>query len=347
MDEGAPTMHRRVEQPTGGSETSQSGFTGRGRKPFMGASMHRRFFLAAACSTAASLAPGAPALAAARRPVRIPARKLNRLALSTSSYRANYEGRYAVPTTMPRLSHLTLPRYARQQFGLRQIELWDQQFGPEGATLEQCRLIRAAADAAGVRIINVEVEDMPNLGQTDAAARAQTLAALKAWLDKGRVLGCGSIRVNVSRGTDPVDVPAAVEMLRLGAQYGRSVGVRLLVENHGGYTASIPDMVSLVRTVNDDFCRIELDWGAWRPPGDRYEAMQAAMPLVHIVSAKGAAFDDTTYEHTAFDIARLVRDAEAGGFRGVYSIELFGNPAPKDTDAAVRSFIRTIADNMA
>ena len=307
--------------------------------------MRRRAFLAAAGSAAIPFLTHSAAMAAARG-AGIPQRKLDRLALSSSTYRANYDGRFSVDTAMPRLSHLTLPRFAREQFGMRRIELWDAQFGPQGPTVEQCRLARAAADAAGVSIINVEVEDVPNLGQTDPAAHDKALSALKAWLDKGKILGAGSIRVNVSRQTDPVDVPAAVDSLRRGAEYGRSIGVRVLLENHGGYTASIPDMVSLVRAVNDDYCRIEVDWGAWSPPGDRYADIKAAMPYVHIVSAKGTVFDEATYEHTAFDIGRLVRDAEAAGFRGVYSIELYWTPAPKDTDRAVRAFMKTIADNM-
>jgi sugar phosphate isomerase/epimerase len=308
--------------------------------------MRRRSFLAAGGAAALAL-PASRALGAAGPDAAIPARKLARLALSSSSYRANYDGRFAVETAQPRLSHLTFPAFVREQFGLRQVELWDQQFGPEGHTPERCRQVRAAADAAGVSIVSVEVEDLPNLGQADKAARAEALAACKTWLDKGKVLGAGAIRVNVSRRQDPVDVDAAVETLRAAADHGRQLGVRVLLENHGGYTARIPDLIALVRAVNHPFCRIEIDWGAWSPPGDRYADIQSAMPLAHMVSAKGEIFDEATYAHATFDIARLVRNAEAGGFRGVYSIELYATPAPKDTDRAVRSFIRTIADNMA
>jgi sugar phosphate isomerase/epimerase len=308
--------------------------------------MRRRSFLAGAGAIAVPLLATSGARAAAAGEGEIPARKLERLAISSSTYRANYDGRQSVPSAMPRLSHLTFPGYVREQFGIRKVELWDQQFGPEGHTEEQCRLVRAAADAAGVSIVSVEVEDMPRLDQTDPAAHADAIAQLKAWLDKGRILGCTSMRFNVTRGRDPANVDAAIDTLRQGARYGRSVGVRVLLENHGGYTASIPDMISLVRAVNDDFCRIEIDWGAWKPPGDRYEALQSAMPYVQIVSAKGELFDEATYQHTSYDVGRIVRNAEAGGYRGVYSIELYNNPAPKDTDRAVRSFMKVITDNM-
>lgn len=299
--------------------------------------MRRRSFLVGA---------GA-ALAASSASAQVPARKLERLSLSTSSYRANYDGwRYAVETAQPRLSHLTFPAYTRDRFGMRKVELWDQQFGPDGHTPENCRKVRAAADAAGVSIVNIEVEDLPNLGQADPVARAAALTALKAWLDKGRILGAGSIRVNVSRGDAPVDRGAAIETLRAGADYGRAIGVKVLLENHGGYTAKIPDLVSLVKAVDHDHCRIEIDWGAWNPPGDRYADIRAAMPYVHIVSAKGEIFDEATYAHTPFDVGRLVREAEADGFKGLYSIELWSQQPPKDTDRAVRSYMETITAHM-
>ena len=103
--------------------------------------MRRRSFLAGA-----GIILGLPANAlAAAGDLKIPLRKLERLALSSSSYRANYDGRYAVATATPRLSHESFPGFVRQTFGLRHVELWDQQFGPGGATFEACHAVRSAA----------------------------------------------------------------------------------------------------------------------------------------------------------------------------------------------------------
>jgi len=305
--------------------------------------MRRRAFLGAAGAVLGTIAM---ARADAGTP-KIPQRKLQRLALSSSSYRANYEGRYAVATAAPRLSHLTFPEYARETFGMRHVELWDQQFGPGGATREACQAVRAAVDKAGVAIVNIEVEDLPNLGPADPGSRAAALSACKVWLDKAKILGATSIRVNVSRRQDPVDIPSAIETLRAAADYGQSMGVRVLLENHGGQTARISDLIAMVRAVGHDFCRIEIDWGAWSGPGDRYADLLSAMPYAHMVSAKGEMFDAADYRHTSFDVRRLVREAEGAGFKGVYSIELFASPAPSDTDRAVWSFMRMISEEMA
>jgi L-ribulose-5-phosphate 3-epimerase len=302
--------------------------------------MDRRHFLASGTALLA--------LSARAQPIDdTPARKLARIAISSSSYRANYEGRFNVATAMPKLSHRSLPAYARERFGVTKVELWDQQFGPAGHSFAECRAIRAAADAAGVQVISVEVEDMPRIDAADADDRAQAVAEGKVWLDKARVLGCTSMRFNVNRNRGEINRDAAIAVLRQMADHGAKLGIIVLLENHGGATSTIPSLISLVKAVNHPFVRAEPDWGAWSPPGDRYEAMKSAMAVAHIVSAKGLVFDPESYVHTSFDATRLVRDAEATGFKGVYSIELYNNPAPADTDRAIASYIRTITAELA
>ena len=304
--------------------------------------MDRRRFLGAGTATAL-LATG-PLQAA--NPM--PADKLARIAISSSTFRANYPGRFNSPAAAPALSHRSFPAFVKARFGVTKVELWDQQFGPAGHSFEECRAIRAAADAAGVAIISIEVEDMPRIDAADPDDQAQALAEGIVWLGKAKVLGCSALRFNVNRLRGELNQPAAMAVLRGLADHGRKLGIVVLLENHGGATADVPALVALVRAVDHPHLRAELDWGAWSPPppdgrpDDRYAAMQAAMPVTQIVSAKGLVFDPETYVHTSYDVARLVRDAEATGFRGVYSVELYNTPPPADTDRAVAAFIATI-----
>jgi sugar phosphate isomerase/epimerase len=312
--------------------------------------MRRRSFLAAAAGASVlPLLSGCETMGAGAPSSIIPQRKLDRIAIAGSVFRAQFDNwQYSVPAASPRLSYLTYPAYVRERFGVHKIELWERQFFPQGLAEAPYRAVRAAADAAGVSIINLQVEALPALDAGGAVERATVLAGIKSYLDKGRVLGAGSIRVNVTREGGPVNLDAIIDTLRRAAEYGQAIGVKVLIENHGGYTASIPNMIALVKAVNHDFCKITIDWGDFfGPPGDRYAAIQEAMPYVHIVSAKGFEFDPVTYEHSAYDIARLVRNAEAGGFRGDYSIDFFGPNPPQDPDRAMRLFIKTITDNMA
>lgn len=302
--------------------------------------MQRRSFLTAAGAMA--LAPLTQAMA--QGPA-IPAAKLARLSISSSSYRGNYEGRFNVPTATPKLSHRTFPAYVKEKFGVTKVELWDQQFGPAGTTFAECRAIRAAADAAGVQIVSVEVESTAPINAADPDDRAQALAEAKVWLDKAQVLGCTSMRFNTNPRGELSD--GAVDVIRKMGDYARTRGVVVLLENHGGATGTIPALIASVKRVNHPSVKAEPDWGPASSPEARYDEMKSAMAVTHIVSAKGLAFDPTTHVHTSFDVARLVKDAESTGYKGVYSIELYNNPAPADTDKAVAYFVKTITDNMA
>ena len=303
--------------------------------------MERRSFLVGAGALAAASMQGATALGQAA----IPAAKLARLSISTSSYRMNYDGRYSVATAMPRLSHRTVPASVKEKFGVTRIELWDQQFGPAGTTFGECRAIRAAADAAGVRVVSVEVESTAPINAADADDRAQALAEAKVWLDKAQILGCTSMRFNTNPRGALTD--GAVDVIRQMGDYGRTKGVIVLLENHGGATGVPPALLATVKRVNHPNVKAEPDWGPATSPEVRYDEMKSLMEVTHIVSAKGLVFDPATYAHTSFDVARLVKDAESTGYKGVYSIELYNNPAPADTDRAVASYIKTITDNMA
>ena len=47
------------------------------------------------------------------------------------------------------------------------------------------------------------------------------------------------------------------------------------------------------------------------------------------------------------EAARWAALVKSTGFKGVYSIELYNNPPPADTDRAVMSYVKTITDNLA
>ena len=68
-----------------------------------GLMMDRRHFLAGAAGLALSARPGNAAAADA-----VAAAKLARLSVSSSTYRAHYDGRFSVAGALPRLSHRTL-----------------------------------------------------------------------------------------------------------------------------------------------------------------------------------------------------------------------------------------------
>jgi sugar phosphate isomerase/epimerase len=309
--------------------------------------MDRRTFVAAAGASLIPLLAGCAPRALAPGSSAIAPAKLDRIAVTGTVFRANFDGwEHTRPAVMPRLGLLDYPAFIRDRFGVRKLELWSPQIALLGEGDETYRRVRAAVDAAGMSVVNLQVEGTPSLNTDTPADRNNVVQSINGWLDRARLLGAGAARVNVTRQSGPINLPAVIDILRRAADYGQSIGVHLLIENHGGYTASIPDMIALIQAVDHEYCKITIDWGDWNPPGSRYDAMQAAMPYTHIVSAKGYEFDPVSYEHSAYDVARLVRNAEAGGFRGVYSIDFWGPNHPADTERALDLFIRSITDNL-
>lgn len=310
--------------------------------------MDRRTFIAASGATLLPVMAGCAPRTFAPGAASIAPAKLERIAVTGTVFRANFDNwEHSRADVLPRIGLLDYPAFIRDRFGVRNLELWSPQIALLGESDDDYRRVRDAVDAAGMHIVNLQVEGTPSLNADTPADRDMVVRSISSWLDKAHLLGAGAARVNVTRQTGPIKLPAVIDVLRRAADYGQSIGVRVLIENHGGYTASIPDMVALVREVDHDFCQITIDWGDWNPPGDRYEAMQSAMPYTHIVSAKGYEFDPATYEHSAYNVGQLVRNAEAGGFQGVYSIDFWGPKPPQDTERALDLFIRTITDNLA
>lgn len=301
--------------------------------------MDRRNFL---LSLAASglLAPLSSALAATTKSPR-----LQRLSVSSPTFRELF--RKTNPDVTDPITLEDFPALVRDRLGLSQVEMWTVHF--DDRTPEYCRRLRAAAERAGSSIVNIQYDDRQlNLADPDKAARAASVASVKQWMDRAALCGAPRLRTNVNLEStgQPDELELATESFSELARYGRSIGVKILAENHMGFTSSIDNTIALVRAVNDPWCRAIADWGNSPAKDDagRVADIARLMPYVELVSAKGQAFDDAG-RHLSYDQAALVKSAESGGFEGIYSVELWGAP-PADTVVAVHSVLRTIVENL-
>ena len=69
-------------------------------------------------------------------------------------------------------------------------------------------------------------------------------------------------------------------------------------------------------------------------------------PTAALISAKGMVFD-ADYRHLSYDVGACTRAAEAAGFRGVYSVELWApDYFPPDPFRAARTMLDEIASNL-
>lgn len=271
-----------------------------------------------------------------------------RIGVTTVSFRSRFPATRSMnggPVTNPELTLPAAPEFFAREVGLHNVEIWDLQFAEQ--SVAYCQSIRVAAEAAGSRIANLQIDGVGDLSAAAPATRAEALAKSKAWMDRAVVLGSPRIRFNTGPGPgQPFDLGVTSDSFRQLAEYGERVGVTVLVENHG---TPIPDVVAIVNEVNHPRCRSLVDFGNTTPGGTTEEKIAALRPMfdhLGFVSAKASEFDDE-YRHTSWDIGALVRAIEQSGYRGIYSVELWNTSAPPaDTVRAARAVRDTIARNL-
>lgn len=249
----------------------------------------------------------------------------------------------------PDFNLLDMPAMFVEKLGIRNVELWSKHF-PE-ATIAFGEKMRAAAAKAGARIINVPQDEEPfELTSLDAEKRKACLKVSRQWMDIAAACGAPSSRANVGgRAGKPLNLPEAVDSFRQLAEYGEKIGVKILVENHGGASLTAENVVAIVKGVNSPWCRSLVDSG--NSPGaltqeQRIAYLEQMLPLAYLVSAKGMVFDDN-YNHISYDVGACVRAAEKAGFKGIYSIELWDrNYVPADPIRAVKVLTGIIQQNL-
>jgi sugar phosphate isomerase/epimerase len=243
------------------------------------------------------------------------------------------------------LTLLTAPKFIADTLGLHNVEVWSQQFAD--MSLDYCREIKAAADAVKSRIINIQVDGQDNLSEPDPAKRAASIDGIKKWMDRAAAVGAPTCRANTGGGpAEAWDVNRTADSFRQLAQYGKKIGVKVLVENHTGYSADIDKVVAVVKTVNDPYCRALSDWGNTpsSSPEARLAGLSKMFPYIELVSAKELDFDEQNH-HVNYDVVPLIKATEASGYKGIYSIEFYGKP-PKDVVAAARDMVGALSTNI-
>jgi sugar phosphate isomerase/epimerase len=279
----------------------------------------------------------------------VPDGVLRRIGITTVCFRDRFtqtreKDAGAIPAGQE-LTLLTAPRFVADTLGLHNVEIWSAQFAD--TSLEYCRQIKAAADAAKSRIINIQVDGRENLSDPDPAKRAESIQAIRQWMDRAAAVGAPTCRANTGGGTPEAwDVQRTADSFRQLAQYGRKIGVKILVENHIGYSADIDKVVAVVKAVNDPYCRTLCDWGN-SPSGSidaRVAGLSKLFPQLELVSAKELDFDDQN-RHVNYDVVPIIKATEAAGYKGIYSIEFYGKP-PKDTVAAAKDMIAALSANI-
>lgn len=224
--------------------------------------------------------------------------------------------------------HLDFATDAKEEFGISAVEYVNQFFKDKATDEAYLSEMKKRAEDAGVRSLLIMIDGEGQLGDPDAAARAQAVENHHRWVEAAKFLGCHSIRVNAaSSGGYREQMKLAADGLTQLSEFAAGHGLNVIVENHGGLSSNGKWLSGVMRMVNLDNCGTLPDFGnfhiARNVDYDRYEGVSELMPYAKAVSAKSHDFDEAGNE-THTDYLRMMKIVLAAGYNGYVGIEYEG-----------------------
>jgi len=226
-----------------------------------------------------------------------------------------------------KLDNLDFPEYTRKNFDIHAVEYVNQFF--KSAETSYVKELLKRTEDLGMRNVLIMVDQEGNLGEVDESKRKTAVENHHKWVEAAQLLGCHSIRVNAGgRGTEEEVAYSASRSLRELAQFAADYGIKVIVENHGGYSSRASWLASVIRNTGMVNCGTLPDFGNFMVSKsenyDIYLGMKELMPLAKGVSAKSNEFDEEGNEANK-DFYRILKIVKDAGFRGYIGIEYEGS----------------------
>jgi len=285
--------------------------------------MHRRDFL-----KRSSVAFAVPLLttASSSRLFGFQAGTPDRIGIATWSFRHLMAAGRSANSPAPEravMTALDAPKFVREELGLTQLEIIINHL--DERTVAYAERVRTAADKAGVTFCNFQLGGQ--MSAPDSEIRAKSIAEIKEGMRIAAALGAPTVRADVGgRPGEPLDLAITADSYKQLVEFGSTIGVMPMPENHGGHSTDPDTLVSIMKAI-DSRIRAIVDWGNFRVENQaqRIEFTRKLLPYTGLVSAKVDRFD--TEYRPGYDVAELVRLVEGSGYRGKYSIEITNPPA--------------------
>jgi sugar phosphate isomerase/epimerase len=240
------------------------------------------------------------------------------------------------------LSTLDFPAVARTSFDIGAVEYVNQFFMDKARDGAFIRDLKQRAADHNVKSLLIMVDGEGDLSTVDEKRRKQSVNNHHRWVEMAAELGCHSIRVNLhgSGGAEDWHRASVASLTELAAFSG-PMGVKILVENHGGYSSHGAKLAAVLKDADSPFCGSMPDFGNFcyqRESGDLwdspcikqynlYQGVAELMPYAGAVSAKTFRFDDEGNEPN-IDYLRIFELIKAAGYTGYVGIEYEGNELP-------------------
>ena len=230
------------------------------------------------------------------------------------------------------MDHLDFARMS-QGFGCVGLEYVNAFFKDKATNVSYLKEMNSRAEDHQQKNILIMIDGEGGMAEKNVKKRLVNIENHYKWVEAAQVLGCHSIRVNLSGGEDRSDAQkAGIDSLDRLAEFAKPYNVNVLVENHGGFSSdgswlsNVMQDVSLenVGTLPDfgNFC-IERKEQECVSAYDRYQGMSELMPFAKALSAKSHAFDEQGNE-TRSDFFRMIEIAKENQYSGYVGIEFEG-----------------------
>ena len=164
-----------------------------------------------------------------------------------------------------------------------------------------------------------------SLVQADAAKRAETVTAVKKWVDVADALGAPHLRIFAGKLPPGITLKQSidwtVEGMKTGCDYSGRKGIMLGMEDHSGVTQSADVCLEIMHRVNSPYAGINLDITHFVPSAssDAYAQIEACIPY-----ATNTHIRDEFDDGSPIDLDRVWGLFAKAGFKGFMSAEYEG-----------------------
>ncbi len=228
-----------------------------------------------------------------------------------------------------RLDPLDFPLVARRDYGIDAVEYVSTFYKEKKLDDAHFAELDKRCRDHGVESRLIMIDGEGSLGAADAKERAQAVDNHRRWLEIAHSLRCMAIRVNAHGEGSPAELRARVaESLHALGEAGDSLGLYVIVENHGGQSSNGAWLASVMKQAAHprvgtlpDFGNFDLGEGQ---KYDRYKGVEELMPWARAVSAKSYDFD-LRGDETTIDYRRMLKIVLAAGYHEHLGIEYEGS----------------------
>jgi sugar phosphate isomerase/epimerase len=206
------------------------------------------------------------------------------------------------------------------KFNLDGTELTSYYF-PTPVTAEYLRHLKGECFRQGLDISGTAVGNEFCLPEGEE--RRKQIASVKQWIEYADLLDAPVIRIFAGKQQKDQSLAdaqqLAVEAIEECCEHAHRYGVFLALENHGGITAEVDDLLTIVEQIKSPWFGVNLDTGNFRT-ADPYGDLAKLAPYALNVQVKVTMHPAGKPSEPA-DFARLAEILRANGYRGYIVLE--------------------------